>query len=771
MLIRGLAGRADGQVLVVAAAALDSDLARALTRDLGYDLGGRVVRAEADPSMGYADRVELAAGLLPRLPAAGVERIARQTATFKDVFTVAGAGRLAELGPETEPADAVAVVDAVAGGVLERARPSSEAVIAAWAGGALHDRQARAALEVLGAIRQEDDPRVVRAGWLVRLVSPADGRMAQLEAALPVAARQQMAAVVLGEAAVLAADASVTLVDRVVARQAAHHVRGDLADRSELPGVQVGLIRGLEKLGDRAAAYDVATTALAGLEALPPAARDAVQRQELLMAVLRLARTRPGRGQDEDPATAEAVELALSGGAVVRPEARVWAAVDLLNRPGRRKEGLRLAHQVTGELEARHIHGELASHWRLLLAFHSGQAGDGALAQRLLAPLVSAGPAGQQDAAAAVLRAIGGPQVGTRLQIILLEGELTRTPAAADDDLLRLHHALAVDYGLLGDYREALHHGRQELPLRRRIQGDDHLETLRTRHEIASWTGQSGDPAEALRLTQDLLPDVVRVLGPDHFGTLATRHNIAGTTGRSGDPAGALRLARDLLPDQIRVLGPDHPNTLATRNNIAAWTSANGDPAGALRLLQDLLPDQVRVLGPDHPDTLATRNDIALGTGESGDPAGALRLAQDLLPDQIRVLGPDHPNTLRTRNSIAATTSESGDPAGALRLLQDLLPDHIRVLGPDHPSTLAIRHNIAATAGNGGDPAGALRLAQDLLPDQVRVLGPDHPDTLTTRNEIAYWTESLSANTQDSKGTPEAHNTTDPDGHPTQEIP
>jgi hypothetical protein len=525
-LIRGLAGRRDAQVLVVAAAAPGSHLAGTLTRDPGYDLAGRVQRAEADPSMRYADRAELAAELLPHLPAAGAERIARRTAMFTEVFAVAGARRLAELGPKTETAEAVTVVDAVADAMLERARPSLEAVVLAWAGGALHERQASAALDVLGAIRQDDDPRVVRAGSLVRLAGPADGRLAGLAAVLPVGDRQKMAAVVLGEAAGLTADASAGLVDRVVARQAAHHVRGDLAGRSGLARVQIGLIRGLEKLGDPAAAYEVAAAVLADLEALPPADRDAGQRQELLMAMLRLARTRPGRDPG-DPVAAEAVELALSGGAAVRTEARVWAALDLLHRPGHHEDGLRLAHQVTAELEARRIHGDLAAQWRLLLAFHAGQAGDTALAQRLLATMISSGPQPQQDAAAAILRAISGPHADIRLQIVLLQDELAGTPADADDDLLRLHHTLAANHDTLGEYHPALHHGSRELPLRRRIQGDDHPETLRARNNIAAWTGRCGDPAEALRLYQELLPDQVRVLGPGHPDTLTTRSNIA----------------------------------------------------------------------------------------------------------------------------------------------------------------------------------------------------------------------------------------------------
>ena len=188
-------------------------------------------------------------------------------------------------------------------------------------------------------------------GWPARRT----GRLAELVAALPAAGRQDMAAVVLGEAAALAADPSAGLVERVVARQAAHHVRADLADRSGLTGVQGALIRGLEKLGDPAAAYDVATAALAELEALPPAARDAGQRQELLMAVLRLARTRPGRDQDEIRWSPRRWSWPCPAGRRCGLEARVWAAVDLLHRPGRRQAGLRAGppgHRRTGSPRA-----------------------------------------------------------------------------------------------------------------------------------------------------------------------------------------------------------------------------------------------------------------------------------------------------------------------------------------------------------------------------------------------------------------------------------
>ena len=189
--------------------------------------------------------------------------------------------------------------------------------------------------------------------------------------------------------------------------------------------MQCALIRGLEKLGDPAAAYQVATAALAELPADDQGGKD---RREILKAVLRLARTRPR--QDEDPLIEEAVALALTGGAVLGLEARVWAAVDLLDRPGRREAALKLADQVTAELAQRPSTEATANQWRLLLAFHVGRAGYPAISQRLLTPMINTAATAQQEAAQKILHAIGGPRADTRLQIIILEAELAARPQA-----------------------------------------------------------------------------------------------------------------------------------------------------------------------------------------------------------------------------------------------------------------------------------------------------------------------------------------------------
>ncbi|NUP76205.1 MAG: tetratricopeptide repeat protein, partial [Nonomuraea sp.] len=70
-----------------------------------------------------------------------------------------------------------------------------------------------------------------------------------------------------------------------------------------------------------------------------------------------------------------------------------------------------------------------------------------------------------------------------------------------------------------------------------------------------------------------LVPVRERVQGPDHPDTLTARANLAYWTGRAGDAAGARDLCAALLPVRARVLGRGHPATLTTRAQLAHWTA------------------------------------------------------------------------------------------------------------------------------------------------------------------------------------------------------
>ena len=735
LMIENLISRVGGHVLVAAATHPGSNLTRTLRNPGLYGLAGRVAMGETDPDMSAPARTALARELLPGLPDSALELIGQRTANFAEVFKITSQNRLVDLSAD-DGSSAVPVVDTVIDAALIRAVPSAEARVLSWAQGVLTSVQVAQALAALGeSPSPADDPEVIRRNGLARLRDPASAHIRKQAELLSQSERHDMARAVLQEAIRIMADPEITLIERTAAQLAVHRVRDDLEPSAELTSVQCMLIHGLEQLCDPEAAYQVA---VAVRDELPKDAREGPQWTGLLKAWLRLARTRPS--QFADPLIDEAIRLATTGGALIGPEARVWAAVNMLGRTGPHDVGLSLVNQVITDLSTYPIQDPTASQWRLLLAFHTGRIGYLATAQHLLAPIINGGTIDQQNAAQAVLRALDGPRADFRLQIIVLENELQDTFETSDDDRLRIHHALARNYGQLGDYARALRHGTDELYFRLRLQKADHPDVLTNRSSIATWTGQSGDARKALQLFQALLPDHVRVLGADHQSTLFTRDAIATWMQESGDIRGALQLFWELLPNVVQILGADHPIALSARASIASLTGQGGDAQRALQLCRELLPDQIRVLGANHRNTLSTRHDAAIWTAARGDSQEALRLSRELLPDLIQVMGADHPNTLSTRGNIAAWTGDSGDAEGALQLFRELLPDQIRILGADHPSTLASRNNLALWTGRCGDARGGFQLFRELLPDLIRVIGADHPNTLSARINIATWT-------------------------------
>ncbi|BEL05652.1 hypothetical protein Q0Z83_038430 [Actinoplanes sichuanensis] len=201
--------------------------------------------------------------------------------------------------------------------------------------------------------------------------------------------------------------------------------------------------------------------------------------------------------------------------------------------------------------------------------------------------------------------------------------EATTQPETSDETLLDvcgLTQKTARYLGEAGLHQNARDLFAELLPIRERVQGVEHPDTLDTRHNLARWTGVAGDPVGARDLFTEVLPIRERVLGAEHPDTVTTRYDLAHWIGVAGDPVGARDLLAEVLPIRERVLGVEHPETLSTRHNLAHWTGVAGDPVGARDLLAEVLPIRERAQGVKHPDTQDTRNDHAYWTEQVGDP-------------------------------------------------------------------------------------------------------------------------------------------------------
>ena len=112
---------------------------------------------------------------------------------------------------------------------------------------------------------------------------------------------------------------------------------------------------------------------------------------------------------------------------------------------------------------------------------------------------------------------------------------------------------------------------------------------------------EAGNHAAARDMLAALLPVRERVLGSEHQDTLTARTNLASWTGEAGDAAAARDMYAALLPVRERVCGPEHrtpwppvatsptgPGRRVTRPRPATWTprccpSASGSPAPTTR--------------------------------------------------------------------------------------------------------------------------------------------------------------------------------------------
>jgi serine/threonine protein kinase/tetratricopeptide (TPR) repeat protein len=130
-------------------------------------------------------------------------------------------------------------------------------------------------------------------------------------------------------------------------------------------------------------------------------------------------------------------------------------------------------------------------------------------------------------------------------------------------------HSLAENYFHLENYAKADSLLRAVLEHRRRLQGQEHVDTLSTLNDLAGVYRASGRPSEAIGTLEEVLRLSRGSPGPQHPFTLAAEHNLAQLEFDGGNyPVAAEQLAR-LIETEQRVLGPRHDLVLESKALLA----------------------------------------------------------------------------------------------------------------------------------------------------------------------------------------------------------
>jgi non-specific serine/threonine protein kinase/serine/threonine-protein kinase len=315
-----------------------------------------------------------------------------------------------------------------------------------------------------------------------------------------------------------------------------------------------------------------------------------------------------------------------------------------------------------------------------------------------------------------------------------IEGKFGRHPLVEAS----IRQTIGSTYTDLGLYPEAQRHLEIALELRRRVLGENDLDTLTSMDQLAKVLERQGKLAKAEPLYIKVLETRRRLLGAEHPETLKTIYSLGATYGGEGKYALAEGIYTTLVAIQRRVLGEENLETLTSMGNLAAMYHFQGKYARAEPVYLKTLELLPRVSRKEDPESLLVLGNLAELYRDQTKYAQAEPLYVEALQIQRRVLGESHTDTIYTMNSLAGLYGNEGNYARAEALYAQALEAGRRGPGADHPRTLDSMNGLADIYRRQGNYTQAAPLYTKILEARKRVLGEEHPATLNTLISLGH---------------------------------
>ncbi|WP_135605514.1 tetratricopeptide repeat protein [Methanococcoides sp. NM1] len=267
--------------------------------------------------------------------------------------------------------------------------------------------------------------------------------------------------------------------------------------------------------------------------------------------------------------------------------------------------------------------------------------------------------------------------------------------------------------------------------------GSNHSDVATSLNSLAMLYGKMRNYDDALTLYQQALDIRKRVFGPNHRHVATIMNNLAVLHSKMGNYDDALTLYQQALEILKRDLGSEHPDVAAIMNSLAMLYTEMRNYDDALKLYQCVLEIQERVLDPDHLDVAITLNNLAMLYRKMRIYDDALTSHQRALGILKRVLGSNHPDVATSMNNLAGLYTEMEKYDDALKLYPRALAIRKRIFGPNHPAVATILNNLAVLYRKMGNYDDALTLHHRALEIREQAFGPEHPDVANSLYTLA----------------------------------
>ncbi len=296
--------------------------------------------------------------------------------------------------------------------------------------------------------------------------------------------------------------------------------------------------------------------------------------------------------------------------------------------------------------------------------------------------------------------------------------------------------ALAWTFQEMGEADRAINNDSRVLEIRSSVLGRDHPDTFSAVNALAVDYSVSGQPKEAVRLLEEALLRMKSKLGPDHPGTLQAMNTLGCAYNDDGRSQEAVKLHEETLRLRKAILGADHPQTLTSMANLGIAYRALGRSEAAIPIEKEAFQIRSATLGPAHPDTIDSMNNLALAYREAGRLEEAIGLQESCVQLHKSKYGSEHPGTLHAMHNLAVAYYVSGRLLDSIAVHEPLLELQKKNLGVGHAETLTSMSNLAIVYFLADRFDDAVRLHEQSLSLRRDKLGDEHPETLKNMADL-----------------------------------
>jgi serine/threonine-protein kinase len=290
-----------------------------------------------------------------------------------------------------------------------------------------------------------------------------------------------------------------------------------------------------------------------------------------------------------------------------------------------------------------------------------------------------------------------------------------------------LFSTLGRVYESLGVFNRAEQLLKQSLDLRRKVSGDNSIETATGLYDLASVLDQNGQNAEAEKMAKKALALRQSLTGPRSRETAQALNELGLIELYKGDPRQAEALFEQAIAILDKLPGQTSEDMVWVLANDTHLLQENGDFAAAEIKARRMLAIAKSDLGEDHPETAQAMTIL----GELLNALGKYDEAESLFRQSIalrrKVLGPRHNSLGMTEGDLASLLEDKGEFDEAEQLYGDALSIQTDALGPESRSVAIDENNLASLYEDRGLYDKAEPLFRKSLELREKLLAPDSP--------------------------------------------